>query len=184
MPPRIILYNHEIQMKKQAAFIALGSNQGNRLANLRRSLVLLRKDGAIGPLRQSKVYETSPLGPRQRDFLNAVVRMETVLGPEALLGRLKKIEGVLGRKSARKRKKWGPRPIDLDILFIGKLRMKSRRLTVPHPRYSDRKFVLRPLADIAPRLKPPGSYRTIRQILSSLTDGGQKVKLFRGKILP
>ncbi len=186
-------------MKKQTAFIALGSNMGRRMAHLRRALTLLRNGGGIRLIRTSKVYETSPVGPRQRDFLNAAVKIETDLSPQALLRRLQEIERAIGRVqnvSSRRREiprrstepgnvhKWGPRPIDLDILFYGKARVKLRGLEIPHPRYRERKFVLKPLADIAATFVPPGSRRGIGRILARLTDAGQKVKLHTNQILP
>lgn len=173
-------------MKKQTAFIALGSNMGRRMANLRRALTLLRNGGGVRLVRMSKVYETSPVGPRQRDFLNATIRIETDLSPRALLLRLQEVERAIGRTRIKRKsgQKWGPRPIDLDILFYGKVRVKLRGLTIPHPRYRERKFVLKPLADIAGTFVPPGSKRSVAQMVARLTDAGQKVKLHTNQILP
>ena len=130
-------------------------------------------------LRRSPVYETSPVGPRQRDFLNAVVEVRTGVPPGDLLRSLKTIERGLGR---RRRKKWGPREVDLDILFYGRRCLRSGGLSVPHPRLAERLFVLRPLADLAPRFKDPASGSTVRALLGRLTAPDQSIRVFRKRL--
>lgn len=126
------------------AVIALGSNLGDRLANLREALRRLR-DAGIAVVRASGVYETSPVPPGQPDYLNAAITVETVLEPVALLAAVKQIERDLGRTAGPR---WGPRPIDLDILFYGGRRVELPDLSVPHVRIAERAFVLVPLADL------------------------------------
>jgi 2-amino-4-hydroxy-6-hydroxymethyldihydropteridine diphosphokinase len=124
--------------------IALGSNLGDRLGNLRAAIAALEAAG-IAVVRRSFAWETPPVPADQPPFLNAAVLAETSLPPAALLAELKAIEHALGRRPARR---WGPRPIDLDILFYGELRLEAPELTIPHPRIAERAFVLAPLAEI------------------------------------
>jgi 2-amino-4-hydroxy-6-hydroxymethyldihydropteridine diphosphokinase len=134
-------------MSEHLVYIALGSNIGNRLANLRAALAAMTAAGiTIG--RESNVYETEPWGyADQPAFLNMVVEAETSLGPGALLDTLKETEKSLGREATFKN---GPRLIDLDILFYDDLVLDSPPLVIPHPRLHERAFVLVPLADVAP----------------------------------
>lgn len=126
------------------ATIALGSNLGDRLANLRAAVRML--EDALSPITaKSTVWETAPDPADQPPFLNAVITMETWRSPLALLSELKRIEHALGRRPERR---WGPRPIDLDILFYGDERIDLPELQVPHLRILERGFVLAPLADI------------------------------------
>ena len=124
--------------------IALGSNLGDRLSNLRAAIAALEAAG-IAVVRRSFAWETPPVPADQPPFLNAAVLAETDLPPAALLAELKAIEHALGRRPGRR---WGPRPIDLDILFYGELRLEAPELTIPHPRIAERAFVLAPLAEI------------------------------------
>lgn len=127
-----------------AVVIALGSNLGDRLANLRAAVAGLKERG-VTVRRCSSVWETDPVPPGQPVFLNAVVAGETDLDPLDLLSLLKTIEQEMGRTEGAR---WGPRPIDLDILFYDDLRMDSEALTIPHPRLGERAFVLAPLAEV------------------------------------
>jgi 2-amino-4-hydroxy-6-hydroxymethyldihydropteridine diphosphokinase len=138
-----------------------------------RELNLLRAVAEIGRLADSKVtglspfYQTSPVGiTDQPPFYNAVLRLHTALLPHELLERLLRIESdVFGRiRSTR----WGARRIDLDLLLHGKAMLCDDRLTVPHPRMTERKFVLQPLSDIAPDLVHPLTGKTIAELLGSL----------------
>ncbi len=126
--------------------IALGSNLGDREANLRASLRALEDEG-VRVTRRSSVWETAPVPADQPAFLNAVVAAETWLLPGELLQLLKRIEHQLGRRPERR---WGPRPIDLDILFYGNERIETTDLTVPHISIIERSFVLAPLAEVVP----------------------------------
>ncbi|OGR87041.1 MAG: 2-amino-4-hydroxy-6-hydroxymethyldihydropteridine diphosphokinase [Elusimicrobia bacterium RIFCSPLOWO2_01_FULL_60_11] len=162
-------------MVGERVYIGMGSNIGDRRKNIERALFLLSQSG-IAIVKRSSCYETAPVGPRQRDFLNAAALCRTSLPPQKLLSMLRSVERRLGRV---RRKKWGPRTIDLDILFYGKRRIRTRNLTLPHPRFAERKFVLWPLREIAPHLRPPGHSRTICGLAKKLTDPSQKVKIYR-----
>ncbi|MCZ2112109.1 MAG: 2-amino-4-hydroxy-6-hydroxymethyldihydropteridine diphosphokinase [Dehalococcoidia bacterium] len=124
--------------------IALGANLGDRLANLRAAVHVLQVSG-VAVDTWSSVWETPPVPADQPAFLNAVIAGETALDPEPLLDLLKQIEWERGRRPSRR---WGPRPIDLDILFYGDSAYESERLTIPHPRIAERGFVLVPLAEV------------------------------------
>ena len=136
-------------------YIGLGSNQGHPVAQLDLACA------ALGGLPQSRLwlispyYVSAPVGRRaQSPFVNAVAVLETTLAPMALLRALARIEAAHGRRRGRRR--WGPRPLDLDLLLYGARRIRTARLTVPHPRLQQRAFVLRPLCEVAPisRLPP------------------------------
>ena len=126
------------------AYLGLGSNVGDRRQHL------LAAADAVGALRMSSLYETAPQGEvlDQPDFLNAVVEIDTDLGPEDLLKRCKEIESSLGRKMGGVRH--GPRPIDIDILLLGDVEYESERLRIPHRDLETRRFVLEPLRELAP----------------------------------
>ena len=126
------------------AILALGSNLGDRAANLRAALDLLAERG-VSPLRVSSVWETPPVPSDQPRYLNAVVAVETDLPPEELLDVAKEVEHLLGRRPTGH---WRPRPIDIDVLFCGDRQVASETLTVPHPRIAERAFVLLPLAEV------------------------------------
>lgn len=137
------------------AWIGLGSNQGDRAANLAAARAELARRG-VPVVAASGVYETEPVGgPRQPDYLNQVVEVETALGPRDLLGLCQEIEAAIGRDRSREAR-WGPRPIDLDILAVGEATVAEPGLVVPHPRLAERAFALVPLAEIAPDLEIPG----------------------------
>lgn len=139
-------YSVELHSQDQEVVIALGSNVGNRLQNFTEALKLMKKSG-IHITRHACLYESAPAYVTdQPNFLNSAVRASTRLGPHELLTELKNIEKVLGRTSGGIR--YGPRPIDLDILFYGKYKVNSDILTVPHERIWERPFVVAPLMDI------------------------------------
>ena len=149
-------------------YIALGANIGDRLANLRRAVHLLRSGDTptTSVQRLSPLYESAPVGVTdQPAFLNAVLLAETDLDPTALLDALQAIEHTIGRRPGRR---WGPRPIDLDILTYDNQRIDTDRLTVPHPRLTERGFVLRPLADLAPDHVLPGQTQSVRDLLAAI----------------
>jgi len=154
-------------------FLALGSNLGNRLENLQHAVNRLAPFVQISHV--SSIYETEPWGiTEQPRFLNMVVEGETALAPEELLGALKTRERELGRTETVR---YGPRLIDIDILFYDDLIYKSDALEIPHPRLAERRFVLVPLADIAPDLLHPSLRLTVRELLAQLPDTGD-VKLY------
>jgi 2-amino-4-hydroxy-6-hydroxymethyldihydropteridine diphosphokinase len=156
-------------------FLGLGSNQGQRAANLDRAVTLLAPRVSIARL--SSFYDTAPQGnPAQPRFLNAVCEAETALSPAALLGWVKEIEGRMGRRSGPLN---SPRPIDIDILLYGNIELQTPELVIPHPRLAQREFVLRPLAEIAPGLVPPGLGANISRLLEQVA-GTQGVQPWRG----
>ncbi len=154
-------------MAGKIVYIALGSNLGDRAGMLERAIAAMNSAG-ISVVRQSSLYVTEPVGaPGQGWFLNAVVEAETSLLPLQLLHALLKIERELGR---RRLTPHGPRAIDLDILFYGSSVIRSRELEVPHPRLTERRFVLIPLAQLAPDFRHPVSHKSINQLLAETPD--------------
>lgn len=150
-------------MKK--VYLGLGSNVGDREAMLREAIRVLDSPQLhIGRL--SPVYETEPVDVAgQRWFLNQVAEAETDLFPLQLLQRTSKVEAQLGRKRLTPK---GPRTIDIDILLFGNSVVKTPSLEIPHPRFRERRFVLAPLADLAPELRDPVTRKTIRELLGEV----------------
>ena len=138
----------------QVGYLGLGSNEGDRLANLRaaRDALVLHE---VAVEASSSVYETAPQGEvlDQPDFLNAALRIRTALGPEELLEAAKGVERDLGREPGGPRH--GPRPIDVDVLLLGDLEYSSDRLSLPHREVTSRRFVLEPLLELDPELTLP-----------------------------
>jgi len=152
-------------------YLSLGSNLGDREANLRAAM------DRLNPRRVSLIYETEPVDHiAQPFFLNLVVEAETALMPMQLLAQTQRIERELGRKRTIAK---GPRTIDIDILFYGESVIAGKRLQVPHPRLHERRFVLQPLADLAPDLRHPVMHRTVREMLAGLSSK-PVVRLWKG----
>ncbi len=150
-------------MKK--AYIALGSNLGERLENLKQALELLEGEIAIMIQEVSAVYETAPVGgPKQEPFLNACAAITTNLLPTQLLLKMLGVEETMGRI---RKERWGPRIIDLDLLIYEGATMITPLLELPHPRLAERDFVLFPLFDIAPDLLIPAKGKTVGEILAT-----------------
>jgi 2-amino-4-hydroxy-6-hydroxymethyldihydropteridine diphosphokinase len=148
-------------------YLGLGTNVGDRLGNLRSAVAELR------PVRCSSVYETEPWGVAdQPRFFNLACCLLTSLSPEALHARTKALEQELGREPGGQR--WGPRPIDIDLLTYDDLAVSTPTLTIPHPRISQRAFVLKPLAEIAPGLRIPGLDGTVADLLARISDADRQ----------
>lgn len=153
-------------------YIGLGSNLGDRESNLRTAAALLNRAGRVTVL--SSLYCTEPVGfGDQAEFLNAVAAVETDLGPLELLTLCQRIEDELGRRRAVR---WGPRTVDLDILLYGDRTVRDAALVVPHPRMAERRFVLAPLAEVAPRVVHPVLGRTAEQLLAELRNDHRVIK--------
>jgi 2-amino-4-hydroxy-6-hydroxymethyldihydropteridine diphosphokinase len=157
------------------AYIALGSNlpsrRGTPLDTVAAAIEDLKQLGRL--VAKSSMYETDPVGYQdQAAFVNAVVALATTLEPEELLRQMLLLERQFGRDRSIGVPK-GPRPLDLDLLLIGELKLASDTLTVPHPALASRRFVLAPLAEIAPGLRPPGFDQTIAELLARLPDAGE-----------
>ena len=158
--------------------IALGSNLGDRLANLQNARDrILALDGATGLIVQSAVYETSAVDcePGAQNFYNAVIEVGFEKSVEALFEALQKIEQALGRERNHERNV--SRTIDLDLLYFGSERRDDALLQLPHPRMTERKFVLQPLCDIAPDLRLPGQTKNVGELLAQLQDQGKITRL-------
>jgi 2-amino-4-hydroxy-6-hydroxymethyldihydropteridine diphosphokinase len=159
----------EEAMKEHEVYIGLGSNLGDRVANLRDAVHRL---GAIIQIEQvSRLYVAAPLGYVQDDaYINAALHGKTTMTPMDLLGMLQSIEVAMGRRPGVQ---FGPRPIDLDLLFYDSIQMETYKLTIPHPRLAQRAFVLKPLVDIAPDLIHPVLYYTVSELLADTEDPHQ-----------
>jgi 2-amino-4-hydroxy-6-hydroxymethyldihydropteridine diphosphokinase len=153
---------------KYRIYLSLGSNLGNRTSNLEKALHSLSP--LVDVVNQSSIYETEPWGVLdQPNFLNQVLEGETNLSPSELLEHVKGIEREMGRKPSRR---FGPRLVDIDILFYGDQIISEDGLTIPHKRMSERAFVLIPLKEIAPDLLYPGSPQTINDLASGVDPTG------------
>jgi 2-amino-4-hydroxy-6-hydroxymethyldihydropteridine diphosphokinase len=156
---------------QEIAYLSLGSNLGDREQNLHKAI---RRASALGRVvAVSSVHETEPVEfTDQPWFLNCVVALETVVDPGDLMDELLRIEQEMGRERVQKK---GPRSIDIDILLFGNVVVNTPELTIPHPSMANRRFVLAPLAEIAPELRHPTLRKGIRELLAELPPG-QKVK--------
>ncbi len=148
------------------ALIGIGSNLGDRQAHLQLAREELARLPGTTLIDFSQSYETAPVGPvEQGMFLNASARLETQLSPRDLLAALQAIEKQAGRASREKRVHWGPRELDMDILFYDQQVLQEDDLVIPHPRLHERWFVLKPLADIAPTFEHPVLRKTVETLL-------------------
>jgi len=161
---------------------SLGSNLGDRLANLSEAKRRVLEQSETQLLAYSSAYQTSPVGvlPQHAHlhFLNAVLIVETSVSAEEWLERIWTIERALGRVRGRDRN--APRTIDIDILYAGDACIDSQGLVVPHPRWTKRRFVVQPLADVRPDLRLPGVGRTVRDVLAAFSDN-ERIELYASK---
>ena len=158
------------------AYIGLGSNLNDRMANLNKAIELIEQDSRISALKRSSVYQTEPVGIKDQPlFLNMVLEVETEFSPFDLLHFLQEIERKMGRK---KGKRWGPRNIDLDLLLYDEQIINNAELTLPHAQMHLRKFVLTPLAEIAKDKIHPLNKKTISELLKNMKED-TRVELFR-----
>ncbi len=156
-------------MTAVTVYVALGSNLGERRANLEGAVEALRNADEVEVVRVSPWIETRPVGgpSGQGDYLNGCLEARTTLAPEDLLWLLQRIETQFGRERARE-PRHGPRPLDLDLLLYGSLTLERPDLVVPHPRLEERLFVLEPLCALAPELVLPRSGQSVRARLAAL----------------
>jgi len=156
------------------AYISVGSNLGDKLANCRRGVEALVSGGEVRITGQSRIYTTEPVDFAEQDwFVNCVIRVETQLEPFELLDRLQAIQREAGRTAVKVR--YGPRVLDLDLLLYDRLILDDPRLSLPHPRMHRRRFVLKPLCDIDPDVVHPVLGRAVRALLAELDEDGQQV---------
>lgn len=169
------------------AFIGIGTNLGDRLANYREALERVGGLPETRILRQSSIYETEPVGEVRGAFLNGAIEIETEMNADALMRKLLAIERTMGRKRVKGRKaasrgKYKPRIIDLDLLFFNKEVIDTRMLKVPHPLLHERRFVLAPLSELAPALIHPRLNASISELLAGLKSA-HRVNLVRADLL-
>ena len=159
---------------EKRVYLSLGSNIGDREANLRAAIEKLKELGAVVAV--SSFYETEPVDfTDQPWFLNCAAAIRTELTPELLLAKVRAIELEMGRRRIQPK---GPRNIDIDILLFGDAVISTSELKIPHPAMQERRFVLEPLAEIAPEARHPVLKKTVRELLQAQPrDGGQVKKL-------
>lgn len=150
-------------------FIGLGSNLGDRRANILDAQERIRKLPDTRVVKESSLYESEPHGDAKTWFVNGVIEVDTELSPDNLLKKLKGIEAGMGRKRV-KGKRWGSRVIDLDILFYAGLIIRKRSLKVPHPELPNRRFVLLPLCELAPQVIHPELQSSVSDLLAAVKD--------------
>lgn len=150
---------------------------GDRAAQLHSATQLISKN--IGKVaRKSHIYETQPWGNTEQEaFLNQIIMVNTMLSPRELLEKIGKIERELGRERRRDQDKWGPRSIDIDILFYGKRVVRDKGLEIPHPELHKRAFVLAPMLEIAPDLEHPLLKKPMDELFMECTDESEVVML-------
>lgn len=155
----------------KTVFIALGSNLGDRLEQLRAGIKLLERHPEIGVRAKSRIFETEPFGVTnaQGAYLNAAAKLETSLSAHELLNIMLEVERTKGRE---RKERWGARTLDLDILLYGSEIISEPNLEIPHPRMLERSFVLAPLADIAANLEIPGRATSVQQAFEKLGSDG------------
>jgi dihydroneopterin aldolase/2-amino-4-hydroxy-6-hydroxymethyldihydropteridine diphosphokinase len=163
-------------------YLSLGSNLGDRRKNLKLALREISRLPRTRIWKTSSIYKTGPIlppvSPTQPDYFNQAAGIETQLAPPVLLGRLLEIEKKLGRVRGRKN---APRIIDIDIVYYGREILAQKGLAIPHPRAAERRFVLRPLCELDPRLLDPVRLKTVEELLKS-APADQKIRKLPGSI--
>ncbi|MBI9074850.1 MAG: 2-amino-4-hydroxy-6-hydroxymethyldihydropteridine diphosphokinase [Desulfatibacillum sp.] len=161
---------------QHTAYIGFGSNMGDLKKNCQWAMDRLNQSGLCAVEQISRLYDTEPVDFEAQDrFLNGAARIKTSLEPRDLLALLKSLEKEAGRTNSGPR--FGPRVLDMDILFYNELVMEDGDLDIPHPRLHKRRFVLAPLCDIAPELQHPVLKKTVSSLLEKLDDGGKDVTI-------
>lgn len=162
---------------RRKGFLGLGSNVGDRYSHLRAAVQMLGQRG-VAVVAHSSAYETEPVGEilDQPDFLNAAIKIETELDPEALLDVCKDVEAERGRDFGAARH--SPRPLDVDLLLLGDIELSTERLTLPHREVTSRRFVLVPLLELDPGLRLPDGTE-LHDALDGLGEGERVVKVGR-----
>ena len=156
------------------ALLLMGANLGDRAAHLHHAVAAIREWDGCRVLKLSRIYETAPVGPSASPYLNQAVSLETARTPMGLLIEAKILEAAAGRKPGIR---WGSRPLDVDVVACGGLRVKTAWLTIPHPRVAERAFALAPLADVAGGWRPDGKHTT-RHLLAVLKPASSIVRLW------
>jgi 2-amino-4-hydroxy-6-hydroxymethyldihydropteridine diphosphokinase len=146
------------------SYVGVGTNLGDRWANLSTAARALREESRVAVVRASRVYDTAPMGPPQPRYLNAVLELDTPLTAQALFALLQLAERAAGRKRTAVR--WAARTLDLDLLLHGDEVIRRPALVVPHPGIAARRFVLAPLAELCPERVVPGTGETVAQLLA------------------
>jgi 2-amino-4-hydroxy-6-hydroxymethyldihydropteridine diphosphokinase len=161
------------------AYVGVGSNLGDRWANLVRAARGLRAEPRLALVRASRVWDTPPLGPPQPRYLNAVLEVEAEVPASALLDALQRVELAAGRRRRRGGARWAARNLDLDLLLFGDQVIRRPGLVVPHPEMASRRFVLAPLAELCPERRVPGTGRTVAELLAlAPADDGVPVGIY------
>jgi 2-amino-4-hydroxy-6-hydroxymethyldihydropteridine diphosphokinase len=164
-------------MRRHHAYIGFGSNLGDRLENCRNAIGALAALPPCSLLKTSSFYETSPVGlVDQPAFINGVVLLETDEDAHWLLRQMLEIEKTFGRIRDLK---WGPRSIDLDLLFFDDQIINTPELSVPHPSLHERRFVLEPLNEVAPDFRHPSLGKSVADLRNDLQDGEQRVEVLK-----
>jgi 2-amino-4-hydroxy-6-hydroxymethyldihydropteridine diphosphokinase len=154
----------------EKGYLSIGANMGDREASVLRAVRLIDDQRTIYVVKSSSLYQTSPVAcPPQPFFINMVIEVITLLSPMDLLKRIKAIEGEMGRVGAQNE----PRKIDIDIVTLGQWIIKSADLSIPHPRYSARRFVLIPLREIAPDFRCPLRGKGLDELINDLSGQGE-----------
>ena len=161
-------------MENHSAFISAGSNIGNKLLNCQKGIAALTASGKSVLRGRSRFYQTEPVDYKDQDwFVNAIVKIETAYDPFELLKEIKAIERDAGRE--RESIRFGPRILDLDIVLYDGLIINSPELILPHPRMHQRRFILKPICDIEPRLTHPVLKKDMQSLLDGLDENGQRL---------